>query len=246
MKWYFVWLFPVFLYAQWTINDIFKISVKNTNSFSWISDWENISLSPLGIQSTTTDMGWLTLLDLSCGEGYLFSHIFADFQDSGNEGLIIEVHDSEDNRLLTNVQLLQSGSIFLENIFQRRIDVWAYLSPGITLYSFGIVRKEEIPLTPSLVLVNPKIVYHPEGILSVDFSLLSPAWIEVELYNKQGDRLASLIPLAYYTPGPLSIQWTPLSAVRPYLVSGSAYVYIRYRTSTRGKEWVHRFEIVYL
>ncbi len=245
MKWWLFWLFPVLLYAQWTDNHVLKISVKNTSSFSWISDWEDITLSPLGIQPTNTEKGWLTLLDVSCGEGYLFSHVFADFQDSGSSGLIIEIRDSEDNRLLTNVQLTQSGSVFFVDVFQRRIDVWAYLSPGVTLYSLGLVRKEETPLTPTNVLVNPSIVYHPEGILSVDFSLLSPAWIEVEIYNKRGDRLASIIPLAYYTPGPISLQWTPLSAVKPYLVSGSAYVYVRYRTSTKGKEWVHHFEIVY-
>lgn len=243
MRWYIFLFLPILLYAKWSVNHVFKVSVKNTHSFSWISDWENLSFTSKGIFPITNTPGWLAVLDLSCDEDFLFSHVFVDFEGKG--AVIVEVRSSENNTLLTNVSLAESGSVFLENIFQKRIDVWLYLNPSTTLYSMGIVRKKETPLTIHDVFLQPKIVYYPERILSIDMTIKSPAWIELELYNKRGDRLASLIPLSFYQAGPLSLQWTPLSSLKQYLMSGSAYVYIRYRTSTSGKEWVHRFEIIY-
>ncbi|MCX7881991.1 MAG: hypothetical protein N2314_02085 [Brevinematales bacterium] len=243
MKWLWLCLFPLFGYAQWSVNDVFKISVKYTNTFSLVNDWENISFSPLAI-TPTQEPSWLCLLDVSCGEGYLFSHVFVDFE--GNSEVTLEVHNSQDNALLTRTNLTESGSLSLDHIYQRHIDVWVYLSPQTKLYSLGIVRKKEIPLSSSHVLINPRILYYPEGILAIDLSLQSPAYLEIELYNKRGDRLASLIPMSYYTAGPLSLRWTPLSLAKTYLMSGSAYVYIRYRIPSGSQEWAHRFEIVYL
>ncbi len=43
MKWIGLCLLPVMVYAHWSVNDIWKISVKQTNTFSFISDWENLS-----------------------------------------------------------------------------------------------------------------------------------------------------------------------------------------------------------
>ncbi|MFN4215917.1 MAG: hypothetical protein ACK4HQ_00735 [Brevinematales bacterium] len=243
MKWIGIFLLPVILYAQWSVNNIWKISVKQSNTFSFISDWENLSFSPLGI-SPTQEPSWLSLLDISCSEGYLFSHIFVDFE--GQNAITLEVHNSEDNTLLAKTNLSESGILSLSNVYQKKIDVWVYLSLQTRLYSIGIVRTREIPLHPTNVIVNPQILYYPEGYLSIDLTLQSPAYIEIELYNKRGDRLASIIPLSYYTAGPISIHWTALSIAKTYLVSGSAYVYIRYRIPTGSKEWAHRFEIVYL
>lgn len=243
MKWIGLCLLPVMVYAQWSVNDIWKISVKQTNTFSFISDWENLSFSPSGIIATK-EPSWLSILDVSCDEGYLFSHVFADFE--GSSEITLEVHNSDDNTLLAKTNLTESGILPLSHVYQKKIDVWAYLSPGTKLYSIGVVRTREIPLHPTNVIVNPQILYYPEGRLLIDLTLQSPAYIEIELYNKRGDRLASIIPLSYYSAGPLSIQWTPLSIAKTYLMSGSAYVYVRYRISTGSKEWAHRFEIVYL
>jgi len=244
MKWYGLFLIPIFTFAQWSINNVIKISPKYTNSYALLSDYDNITFTQKGIVTSETS-GWLTLLDVHCEKGFLFSHIFVDFSAQGNP-LTIEVRSSENNQLLASTTLLENDSFFLSNVYEKNIDIWLYLPPHCELYSFGVVRKQEVPISSSNVIINPSIIYYPEGVLSISFSVLSPAWIEVELYNKKGDRLATLIPRSYYKPGPILLEWTPLSSSKPYLVSGSAYVYIRYKIPSGEKEWEHRFEIVYL
>jgi len=243
MRYWLMILLPLMGYAQWALNDVLKVSIKNTRSFSLVSDQENVVFSPTGI-STAENPGWFCLLDIPAGDSYLFSHVFADFE--GENGITLEVRKSDNNDLLTNATLLENGSLSLVDIFEKRLDLWVYLPPHTTLFSVGMVRKREEPLKPEEVIVHPRVMYYPEGILSLEMVLKSPAWLEVELYNKRGDRLASLIPRAYYSAGPLSLQWTPLSVVKPFLMSGTAYVYIRYHIPGGKKEWIHRCEIVYL
>lgn len=219
--------------VEWSRNNIFKITWKDTN---FIADYEDISWENNSIYAEKKG-AWLYSKPIEVYEDLIVDNAFINIKSGG---VRLKVIDYNTDEIIGEKILYKSGIVALKDRFRKNL----YFSiESITdeseIYSFGLKAKKNSLLKKENLIITPEIIFYGEEKAIIKFILGKPAYIDILILNKHilVDRIAKN---TFRRNGEIVIEYDISKNDRKYLFTGNHTIYIKAVTPNKEIDEISR------
>ncbi|MCX7820245.1 MAG: hypothetical protein N2258_01045 [Brevinematales bacterium] len=206
--------------AEWSRNNIFKITAIDTN---FIADYEDIIWSENTIKIQKI-YGWLYSKPVEVSQDLILDNAFINIK-SGT--VKVKAIDYNSDEIIGEKILHKSGIIDLKDKFRKNLYFSIEsLSEEAEIFSFGLKAKKNPLLKKENLIITPEIIFFGEEKLLIKFTLGKPAYIDILVLNKDilVDRIAKNI---FRKNGEIVIEYNISQNDKKFLKTGTHFIYIK-------------------
>ncbi len=215
--------------SEWSRNNIFKISAKDTN---WLADYEDIIFLENTIKSKEK-YAFLYSKPIEMKENFNLDYGFINIK---NGTVRVKILDYNTDEILGDKILSKSGIISLKNKFRRNLYFSIeFLDIETEIFSFGLKAKKYPVLSATNLIIDPEIIFYNEEKALIKFTLGKPAYIDLLIFNKDilVDRIAKN---TFRKNGEIVVEYDISLNEKKFLKTGNHFVYIKAVTLDGEKE----------